>query len=552
MIFDKFKKRDKKNQQNQLIKQRWYNNATIYHLYLLSFYDSNDDGYGDFGGLIKKLDYLKGGEQSLDVDAVWISPFQKSPMKDWGYDISDYYQIDPIFGTMEDFKKFIQESKKRNLKIIMDFVANHTSTKHPWFQEPKSSINNPKRDWYIWKDPQKDGSPPNNWLSVFGGSAWTFDSKTGQYYLHSFLSDQPDLNWRNAEVIEEMKKVLEFWVDLGVDGFRIDAMYYLLKDPDFKDDPLNPNYQVGKDDPYNKLLHVNSQGNKDLFNTVGFLCDFLSKYEDKLIVSEAYLNVSDMVDSYRACDAGSHIPFNFNLIGIPWDAIEYKKFVDEFEASLSKNDLPNYVLGNHDRSRVVARLGEKRARIAALLTFTLRGISFIYQGEEIGMDDGEISKEEIKDPFEIKVPGMNLGRDKERTPLHWNQEENAGFSKVKPWLPVSDKYLKNNIESQLKTKDSFINLYKFLIKYKKDNKVLKFGNYVPIEIKNPHLFCFIREHESKQILVVINFSDQMQYLDFDKKTSAKLIANSFFDTDPKNIALNGFEVRGDEAVIFEL
>lgn len=525
-------------------KRKWAENAVVYQIYPRSFKDSNGDGVGDLKGIIDRLDYLNDGtSKSLGIDAIWLSPIYKSPMKDFGYDISDYKDIYPVFGTLKDFDKLVKEAHKRRIKIVMDFVPNHTSSVHPWFLESRSSKNNSKRDWYIWKD-GKDGSPPNNWHSVFGGSAWEFDKKTGQYYLHSFLKEQPDLNWRSDEVRNEMYKVLEFWLHKGVDGFRSDAIYHLIKDSQFRDDPPNPNYDPSRDDPGDSLLHIYSRGQTETLDQINTFCKILGKHQDRFMVSEAYLDIPEMTKMYKSCRTHPlHAPFNFNLMSLKWDATSYKKFVDDFEKSLRINDLPNYVLGNHDRSRIASRLGQKRARLAALIQLTLRGMPFIYYGEEIGMEDIPIPPSRIQDP---------VGRDKERTPMQWDNEKFAEFSSVSPWLPVGENYKKVNVNAELKDQDSMLNLYRCLIHYRRKSDALMNGEVKTLDLKNKNVFAFLRQSEKEKVLVVLNFSNKIQEVFLSFKKGKVICSTHTNEKLGEMVDLKKLQLMGYEGTVFTL
>ncbi len=498
---------------NKEIKENWSRKAVVYQIYPRSFKDTNRDGVGDLKGIIEKLDYLNDGtDASLGITAIWLNPIYKSPMKDFGYDISDYRDIDPIFGDLNIFDQLVIEAHKRNIRIIMDFVPNHTSSEHPWFQGSKSSKDHPKRDWYIWRDPKSDGSPPNNWLSVFGGSAWTFDRTTGQYYMHSFLPDQPDLNWRNKNVHDEMADVLRFWLKRGVDGFRTDAVYHLIKDDQFRDDPPNPNYDAARrDEPYNAILHVYSQGRPELMEAANTLCNVLGEHsEDTYMVSEAYLGLPQMMEFYKSCDNSLHAPLNFNLMTLPWNAVAFKKFIDEYEEKLGSSDWPNYTLGNHDRSRLATRLGQERARLMAMLQFTSRGMPFVYYGDELGMEDVRVQADKITDPWGKNVPGFNVGRDPERTPMQWDSGLHAGFTDGVPWLPVSPDYKEKSVEHESRDPNSMLSFYKELIHHRTNSPALLTGSYKPMESGNENVFVFVRECASEKLLVAINFSDTAQ------------------------------------------
>ncbi|MBI2430838.1 MAG: alpha-glucosidase C-terminal domain-containing protein [Candidatus Levybacteria bacterium] len=526
----------------------WSRKAVVYQIYPRSFKDSNNDGIGDLQGIIDKLDYLNDGtEKSLGIGAIWLSPIYKSPMVDFGYDISGYTDVDPVFGDLKTFDRLVKEAHKRDIKVIMDFVANHTSIEHPWFKESRSSKINPKRDWYIWKNPKPDGSPPNNWLSVFGGSAWTLDKTTNQYYLHSFLPEQPDLNWRNVEVQAAMEKVLEFWMHRGVDGFRSDAAYHLIKDDQLRDNPANPTYKGAKNS-YNSLIHTYSQGRPEALDTMNTFCSILGLHRDKYMVSEAYLDIPEMTKLYKACSNGLHAPFNFNLISLPWDAKLIRNHIDDFEASLSKNDWPNYVLGNHDRPRVVSRIGEKRARLLAMLLFTLRGMPFVYYGEEIGMKNIDIPEDLQKDLFGNLLAD---NRDGERTPMQWDDSANAGFSNAKPWLPVGEKYKDVNVEKELDDSLSMVHLYRRLIHYRTNSHVLLHGSYRSLDLGDNHVFAYLRELSDEKILVILNFSKDEESVFFPYQKT-KVICTTNGEKEGKIIDINKVTLSPYQGYVVEV
>lgn len=512
----------------------WSRQAVVYQIYPRSFKDSNSDGIGDLQGIIDKLDYLNDGtEESLGIGAIWLSPIYTSPMIDYGYDISDYLSIDPIFGDLKTFDLLVKEAHKRNIKIIMDFVANHTSIEHPWFKESRSSRINPKRDWYIWKDPKPDGSPPNNWLSVFSGSAWTLNKKTNQYYMHSFLPQQPDLNWQNDQVRLQMEKILEFWLHRGVDGFRSDAIYHLVKDDQFRDDPQKPNYK-GPKGSYDGLIHTYSQRRPETLNIINSFCSILELHKNKYIVSEAYLDIPEMAKFYKACTNNLHAPFNFNLMSLPWDAKLVRNHIDEFEVSLGKSDWPNYVLGNHDRPRVVTRVGEKRARLLAMLLFTLRGMPFVYYGDEISMENVDIPSDQQKDL--VRNP-LAVNRDGERTPMQWGESDYAGFSTVKPWLPVGKKYKDINVEKELYDPLSMLHLYRQLIHYRTHNHVLLHGSYRSLDLDNHNVFAYLRELGDEKVLVMLNFSNDEESVSFPYQ-KANVVCTTNGEKENKMIDIN--------------
>lgn len=487
--------------------EQWYRRATLYHIYPLSFADSNGDGFGDLRGIIDHLDYLKDkGHDSLGVNAIWLSPIYASPMADWGYDVTDHCAINPKFGTMADFDLLLKKVHRRGMKLLLDYVPNHTSTQHAWFSESRSSLDNPKRDWYIWSREKEGGGLPNNWLSAFGGPAWTFDEITGQYYMHTFLSEQPDLNWRNPEVREAMLDVLRFWMGKGVDGFRADAVLGLLKDSKLRDDPPNPNYRPGISDPADEYLRVHSSGQRELNATMGSFCDVLAEKGGEYLLSEAYLNIPGLHHLYEACrDHPLHAPFNFNLMSLTWGAQSHREFIDSYESSLGPNDWPNYVLGNHDRHRLATRVGEERARLLGLLQLTLRGLAVIYYGEELGLPDSPVLQSQVRDPWELRVPGHGLGRDNARTPMPWSGEIGAGFTTGNSWLPIGKESIRKNVSIEEKQPSSSLNMYRHLIKMRGECPALYEGSYRSMTVDNPYVYAYIRETEVQRILVLLNF-----------------------------------------------
>ncbi len=476
-------------------------------MYPLSFADSNGDGYGDIRGIIDHLDYLNNGNSdSLGITALWLSPIYLSPMADWGYDVADHTAIDPRFGTMADFDELLEKAHERGVKLLLDFVPNHTSELHKWFTQSRASQDNPKRDWYIWADPGKDGGYPNNWVSYFGGPAWSLDKKTGQYYLHTFLPQQPDLNWRNADVRDAMFDVLRFWLNKGVDGFRTDAVMGLVKDDQLRDDAPNPNWRAGVNDPGDEFIRIHSSGQRELSNVLGSFCDVLAEKENKFLLSEAYLNVPGLHKMYGACVRHPvHAPFNFNLIGLPWSAVAYRDFIDSYEAILGPEDWPNYVLGNHDRHRLVSRLGPERARLMAVLEMTMRGLAVVYYGEELGLPDTPIGPTEVRDPWEQRVTGRGYGRDPERTPMPWNSENGGGFTDATPWLPMGSASASLNVESERRDPESSLNLYQHLIHLRAESPALIEGDYRSVDLGNGYVYGYVRETERQKFLVMLNF-----------------------------------------------
>ena len=498
----------------------WWQRGIIYQVYPRSFMDSNGDGVGDLRGLISRLDYLRG----LGVDAVWLSPIFPSPMKDFGYDVSDYTGIHPLFGTLEDFDLLIREAHAHKIKLVLDFVPNHTSDQHPWFIESRSSRDNPKRDWYIWRDPAPSGGPPNNWLSNFGGSAWEYDPKTEQYYYHAFLREQPDLNWRNSQVIEAMLNVLRFWLERGVDGFRVDVLWHLIKDEQFRDNPVNPDWREGAD-PYQRLLELQTTDQAEVHAVVTRMRRLVDQYQDRVLIGEIYLPVERLVKYYGVNLSGVHVPFNFQLLLAKWHARDIARIISQYEAALPKGGWPNWVLGNHDRPRIVSRVGSKQARVAAMLLLTLRGTPTLYYGDEIGMHDVEIPPEKVQDPFEKNVPGRGLGRDPQRTPMQWSAAKNAGFTAGKPWLPIAEDYAQINVEAERDDPFSILSLYMQLINVRRGEPALEVGELERIDTAGD-LLTYIRRDGESAFLVALNFGSEPQVIDISDKAGAGRITLS--------------------------
>lgn len=527
----------------------WFVGAVAYQVYPRSFYDSNGDGIGDLKGVISKLDYLVGTSESLGIDAIWLSPFYTSPMADFGYDVSDHCNVDPIFGTIDDFKLLIYEAHKRGLRVTIDLIPNHTSDAHSWFKESRSSTNNPKRDWYVWRDPKDNGEAPNNWRSVFGGPAWRYDEHTQQYYLHSFAFQQPDLNWDNPEVREAIKGVMRFWLNLGVDGFRVDAVHWIAKDPEFKDDPINFKY---KDEPNNylALTHSFSRGGKKLYTYLQEMASVLEEFNDSFMVLEAYPgadhhSASEYLKFYEGVNPLKSAPFNFEGINTPWNARAFRGFLDEFQSALKENYLPIYTLGNHDKHRLASRVGPRASRTAAMMLLSLPGMPFIYYGEELGMTDVTVPPEQRKDPWRDD----NMSRDPARTPMQWDSSLNAGFTSGKPWLPLSANYPVLNVQNQMKNDRSMLNLYKELIRLRHKKPALRYGNYQPIEAGDKVL-GFTRQYKGDKVAVFLNFSSDEVSVALDD-TQVTPILSTYMDGH-LSIDSSQLHLRPNEGLIFQV
>lgn len=495
--------------------------GVMYQIYPRSFKDSNDDGIGDLQGIISKLDYL----HELGVNSVWLSPIYPSPMADFGYDISDYCDIDPRFGTLDDFDQLVRSANHRGLKIVMDYVLTHTSIEHPWFQESISSKINPKRDWFIWADPAKDGGPPNNWMSIFGGPGWTFDEVSGQYYLHSFLKEQPQLNWRNPEVIEAMMDVLRFWIDRGVDGFRTDAFAYVLKDPELRDEPLNPKYNAKTDPDWWMHIHTQTERHPDLAEIYQHFDDVFNEYPDKplFMVTEDYAGLDDINWHYEHSNSERFAPLNLAWSELNWDIGTLSTFINSYLGGIPEGSWPNYALGNHDLPRAFNRIGEDSLREAALLYLTLPGIPIIYYGDEIGMQDVPIPKDKIHDPRGIRDP-HNEGRDPQRTPMQWDSAIYAGFSEVESWLPIAGNADKVNVAVESEDPNSLLNLYKNILSLRATSDALQRGSYTAIDTGNKMILGFQRSHQDEHLIVLLNFSDKPEEFRLEKNVDSVLIA----------------------------
>nr|WP_063571788.1 alpha-amylase family glycosyl hydrolase [Luteibacter rhizovicinus] len=480
----------------------WWQDGVIYQIYPRSFADANGDGIGDLEGIRAKLGYLAG----LGVRALWISPIFPSPMADFGYDVSDYRGIDPLFGDIESMDALIADAHALGLKIILDFVPNHTSDEHPWFRESRRSRDSAFRDWYLWRDPAPGGGPPNNWLSNFGGSAWAFDPPTGQYYLHLFLDKQPDLNWRNPVVREAMYDAMRFWLRRGVDGFRVDVLYHVMKDAQFRDNPLNPAYREGIDSEANRFLPVYTADLPEVLGIVTAMRDVIDEFPERVLIGELYLPLDRIVAYYGENLDGANLPFNFLLIGTAWEARTIASLVERYEAALPVGGWPNWVLGNHDKPRVASRVGDLQARVAAVLLLTLRGTPTMYYGDEIGMHDGVITPGQVRDPFELNEPGKGLGRDPQRTPMRWFPREGAGFTRGIPWLPVGDHIATCNVASEAEDHASLLSLYKALLCLRRDSRALSVGSFRLLAVDDA-VMVYERCDGDERYVVALNFTD---------------------------------------------
>lgn len=538
----------------------WWKEAVIYQIYPRSFQDSDGDGIGDLEGIIERLDYLAGSKDSLGIDAIWLSPVYPSPMFDFGYDISDYEEIDPVYGDIQTFKRLLKEAHKRGIRIIMDLVVNHTSHLHPWFIESRSSVNSPKRDWYIWKEPNHNG-PPNNWLGAFGGSGWEYDKRTGEYYFHSFLKEQPDLNWRNPDVEDAIFKMMKFWLDMGVDGFRLDVVNLYVKDEFLRN---NASYFMKGPRPYDKQVHAYDRDRPEMHGILRRMRKLLDSYPEKrMFVGEIMQDFPGNVllpATYCGRNDELHLAFNFMFLFSPWKAERFFQIVKDFESALGEDNWPNYTLSNHDFPRHITRYEKgidtlSRAKLAACMMLTLRGTPFLYYGEEIGMKRQKVPYNKIQDPVGKRYWPFHPGRDPERIPMPWNGTETTGFSTGKPWLPLYEDAHNVNVESQKEDPNSLFYTYKKLIQLRKDRKSLRKGKLKIFLSPDKQALYYRRREGKEETYIFLNFSSKPVNVSYPRKWILGEILfsttnrSSSFELE-KELDLGGLVLFPNEAVIF--
>jgi alpha-glucosidase len=525
--------------------ESWWRRGVIYQIYPRSFQDATGDGVGDLIGIIGRLDHCV----TLGVDALWLSPIYPSPMADFGYDIADYTNVDPLFGTLQEFDELLAAAKQRGLKMILDFVPNHTSDQHSWFKESRSSRASPKRDWYLWRDAAAGGGPPNNWLSHFGGSAWEWDPDTHQYYYHAFLKEQPDLNWRHPQVVDAMHDVLRFWLKRGVDGFRIDVLWLLIKDDQWRDNPANPDYQPGMPLFQSQLPRFNAD-RPEVQTIVAGLRAVADEFADRVLIGEIYLPLDRLMAYYGEKLSGIQMPFNFQLLQTPWKASLLAELIERYDRAVPHGAWPNWVLGNHDNPRIASRVGIAQARVAAMLLLTLRGTPTLYYGDELGMLNGVIPPDKIQDPLENRVPGKGLGRDPCRTPMQWDDSRFAGFSSHEPWLPISDDFDRVNVQAE-NNSTSMLALYRQLLRLRRAHPVLTVGSYQPTAATGD-LLCYIRHAEGERFLIALNLGDRPCGAVLDEPGRRGHIAISTFLDRHGEACKERVDLRSNEGVIISL
>jgi len=491
---------------------QWWQHAVFYEIYPRSFADSNNDGIGDLKGITSKMDYLK----DLGVDAIWMTPCYPSPQIDFGYDVSDYENIDPMYGTLKDFDRLEADGQKRGIQIIMDFVMNHSSDQHQWFIDSRSSRTSSHRNWYVWHDGKGPGQPPNNWQSTFGHSAWTLDPKTNQYYYHYFYPEQPDLNWRNPAVEKAMFDVTRWWYDRGVAGFRLDAVDTLFEDPDLRDNPILPGKNKFGDpnmeDKYNVKLPEVHEVLRDLRK--------VADQHNAVLIGETWTkDVSELKQYYGEHSNELQMPMDFLFTTV--NKVSAPEFRRQIAAVDSAGGWPVYVLSNHDIVRSYNRYGDGQhndaiAKLMAGLYLSLRGTPIMYYGEEIGMENNDPKrKEDVKDPIgKIGWP-QEKGRDGERTPMQWTSDANAGFTQGTPWLPVPPSYKTHNVANEQQDPNSILQFYRHLLALRHQNRALLDGDYVPLNENDPDVLSYLRRYKDQSVLVVLNMSSQARTIDLD-------------------------------------
>ncbi len=515
----------KKTRNAQSNKSLWWQDGVIYQIYPRSFMDSNGDGVGDIPGIIQKLEYL----QELGVAGIWLSPINKSPMFDFGYDVSDYRAIDPVFGSMKDFERLIKEAHRRGIRIIMDLVMNHTSHLHPWFLESRSSKENLRRDWYIWRGDIK-GKYPNNWMAYFGGRAWEWDDTTSQYYLHSFLKEQPDVNWRNPALKNAMFNEIRFWLEKGVDGFRLDVVNFFIKDDRFRSNPFG----IGKYlRPYDLQKHIYDRDRPELLELLREWRALLEEYDERMMVGEVVAEKPNpaLAANYLGDGTdGLHLSFDFSFMNRKWDASLFENRLRAYHERVPEKGWPCTVFSNHDQVRSCSRYAkgddaEKRARVLATLLITMRGTPFLYYGEELGMKNVCIPKSRIQDPVGKRYWPFNPGRDGERTPMQWSDDAYAGFSSVEPWLPIADDYREKNVTCQLNEWNSLLNFYKSLIALRNNSVALRRGDLAFCDA-GKDVLAYRRSVDEEAFCVALNFTSKVRQCNLDESYDWKVVLST--------------------------
>ena len=512
----------------------WWQTGVIYQIAVPSFADSNRDGWGDLGGIMERIDHLADSGDSLGIDAIWLSPINTTPFVDFGYDVADYRAIDPRFGTMSDFENLLAACHERGLRVMMDLVLNHTSVEHPWFAESRSSRENPRRDWYVWHDGRAPGKPPNRWRAVVEGSAWEYDRATGQYYYHAFLPFQPDLNWRNPEVRTEMLDVARFWLEKGVDGFRLDLINCLYEDEQLRDNPRRRRLAR----PYLAQEHLFDLSQPESLGAAGDLRGVADEFDERALMGEVLTERPGDCIAYLGDGADRlHLSFYLEFVRQRWSAEGFRDAVQWLEDHLPERGWPCYYLDNHDLVRSYTRLGRRdadaRARVAATMLLTLRGTPIIYCGQELGMPHSRIPRRLMRDPVGIRFWPLPVGRDGARTPMQWSEDTNAGFGSAEPWLPVDRSYRTRNVAAESADPDSLLNWYRRLLGLRREHQALREGSYRAIENAPRGVFAYLREFEDERLAVLLNFSAREKAVSLPRDTQSwSLLLSTHDRTEP--------------------
>ncbi|RXG92635.1 alpha-amylase family glycosyl hydrolase [Bradyrhizobium zhanjiangense] len=520
----------------------WWQSAVIYEIAPISFQDSNGNGKGDLAGLMSRLDYLRW----LGIDAVWLTPIYRSPFRDLGYDISDYCSIDPGFGTLDEFDRLVSALHAEGIRLILDLVPNHTADDHAWFVESSSSRHSAKSDWYIWADPAENGGPPNNWLSRFGGSAWEWCDARRQYYYHSFLVEQPDLNWRNPDVRAAIADVMHFWLDRGVDGFRVDASAVLIKDDLLRDNPPNP--QAKDKPPPQRHMAVFTDDRPETMSCIEFIREVIDGYPDRLLCGEVQGKTDRIGHFYGNDRPRLHLPLNFALLDSQWDALSLQATIDAYLNAIPKDAWPVWVIGGHDKQRIASKIGAAQMRVLAMLLMTLRGTPFFFMGDEIGRKRVPIPADRIRDPFEKLVPGYELCRDPERAPMRWDDSESGGFSTGSPWLPLGPGDAPN-VAQQRRDEHSILALFRALIALRREHACLREGSHAPLRSQNDVL-AFKRVTDAGEVLVALNIAAEPRRWHWHGR--GRLLMSTHLDRPREPLPDASILLRGNEGVIIEL
>ncbi|QOZ71090.1 alpha-amylase family glycosyl hydrolase [Bradyrhizobium arachidis] len=520
----------------------WWESAIIYEIALVSFQDADGDGKGDLAGLMSRIDYLKW----LGVDAIWLTPIYKSPFRDLGYDISDYCSIDPAFGSLDDFDRLLDALHAEGIRLILDLVPNHTADDHAWFVESSSSPNSAKADWYIWADAAETGGPPNNWLSRFGGSGWEWCEARRQYYYHSFLVEQPDLNWRNPQLRAAIADVMRFWLDRGVDGFRVDASAVLIKDALLRDNPPNPQAE-GKPPPQ-RQTPVFTDDRPETMTCIEFIREVVDDYPERLLCGEVQGKTDRIGHFYGNDRPRLHLPLNFALLDAHWDALSLQAAIDAYYNALPDDAWPVWLIGGHDKQRIASKIGEAQMRVLAMLLMTLHGTPFLYMGDEIGRKRVPIPPDRVCDPFEKLVPGYGLCRDPERAPMRWDSSANGGFSTDDPWLPLErDGAL--NVAAQCRDEHSILALFRALMALRREHACLRQGGYEPLRSQN-EVLAYGRTDGRNGILVALNIAAEPRKWHW--QGHGRLLMSTHLDRPPAPQPDATTLLRGNEGVIIAI